>query len=100
MKYFLAIFLLTVMLANVSVSFVQQMKGSDLYELKECSTDDADEKSKVEKEKEKETYHLNNNTHIQFDVFSLAKLRKQIVVKSNRLISERHTLLPELPPEA
>ena len=98
MKYFLSIFLLIVMLANVSVAFVQQMQQSDLYELKECSTDDADEKSKVEKEKE--IYHLKNNPLVQIDVFSLAKLRKQIVVKSNRLISERHIFLPELPPEA
>ena len=98
MKYFLSIFLLIVMLANVSFSFVQQMQGSDLYELKECNTDDADEKSKVEKEKE--IYHLKNNHFIQIDVFSLAKLRKQIVGRSNCLISERHTFLPELPPEA
>ena len=86
------------MLANVSFSFVQQMQGSDLYELKECSTDDADEKSKVEKEKE--IYHLKNNHFFQIDGFSLAKLRKQIVIKSDFLISERHTFLPELPPEA
>lgn len=86
------------MLASVSVSFVEQMKGGDLYEFKECNTDDADEKSKVEKEKE--IYHLKNNPQLQIDVFSLAKLRKQIIVEDNCLISERHTLLLELPPEA
>ena len=98
MKYPLSIFLLIIMLASVSVSFVEQMKGGDSYELKECNTDDADEKSKVEKEKE--IYHFKNNPLPQIDVFSLAKLRKQIVVKNNCLISERHTFLPELPPEA
>lgn len=98
MKYFLSIFLLIIMLASVSVSFVEQMKGGDLYEFKECNTDDADEKSKVEKEKE--IYHLKNNPQLQIDVFSLAKLRKQIIVEDNCLISERHTLLLELPPEA
>ena len=86
------------MLANLSISFVQQMHQRDLNELKECSTDDADEKNKVEKEKE--TYHLKNNPLIQIDVFSLAQLRKQIVLKNDYLISERHIFLPELPPEA
>ncbi len=88
------------MLASVSVSFVEQMKGGDLYEFKECNTDDADEKRKVEKEKEKEIYHLKPNSFIKKDVFSLAMLKKQIAIKLDNLISERHTLLPELPPEA
>ena len=98
MKYFSAIFLFIVMLANLSVSFVEQMQGSDLYEIKECNTDDADEKSKVEKEKE--IYHLKNNPFVQIDVFSLATLKKQIVIENDSLISERHTFLPELPPKA
>ena len=100
MKNFLAIFLLIVMVVNVSVSFVQQMQGRDLYELKECNTDDADEKSKVEKEKEKEIYHFNANSHIKTSFFNLIKLKKQIFIKNDNLVSERHTLLPEFPPEA
>ncbi len=98
MKYFLSIFLLIVMLGNVSLSFVEKMHGCDIYELKECGSDDADGKSKVEKEKEID--HLKNNPLVLNDVFSLANLRKQIVIKGDFLISERHTLLPELPPEA
>lgn len=88
------------MLTSVSVSFVNQLKSGDIYELKECNTDDADEKSKVEKEKEKEIYNFENNSPVQIDVFSLAKLKKQIVIKNDNLISERHFFLPELPPEA
>ena len=86
------------MVASVSVSFIEQLQDGDMYELKECKTDDADEKSKVEKEKE--IYSLENHSHIKIDVFSLLKLRKQIVIVSDNLISERHIFLPELPPEA
>ena len=86
------------MVMSLSVSVVEQLQKGDIYEIKECKTDDTNEKSKVEKEKE--IYNFENNSLLQLDVFSLANLRKQIVIKNNDLISERHTFLPELPPEA
>ena len=97
MKHFLSIFLLIIMVTSLSVSAVEQLKDGDIYELKECKTDDADEKSKVEKEKE--VYNFESNSLLQIDDFSLAKLKKQIVIKNDNLKSERHTFLPELPPE-
>lgn len=99
MKSVFSIFLLIIMMTNVSVTYMQQVKLGFKYELKESNTDDADENIEVEKEKGKEVYHSN---HLNFDdhLFNLAYIKNIIVCSNDHLFSERHTFLPELPPEA
>ena len=98
MKRFFPFLLLIVMMANVSVSLVEQLRERALCELTEMSADDADEKSKTEKEKESFTvvYHI----AVGFDAFNLNKLKKSLLFCDDRLRSELHASSPYLPPEA
>ena len=96
MKFFFSIFLILVMTANVAVSFVKQLQGVDSYELTEMD-DDANEKSKTEKEKESFTY--TNHPVIQMDGCSPKTQQHALVFTNDNLIHGCHTSLPELPPK-
>ena len=103
MKSYFAAFLLLIMTTNLAVTLVHQLHGDKMYVSTEFGTDDTDEdgKSKTEKEKEKESFAfsciptLGNAWRSAPDGHS-----KSLIHKDDRPVSERHTFLPELPPEA
>ena len=87
------------MATSVTVPLLVQWQGDDVCEMKESkSDDDADDTFKIGKEKE--VYVLNSHFSFKFDAFSSESSRKTLYFKHDALISEKHTSLPELPPEA
>ena len=87
------------MATSVTVPLLVQWQGDDVCEMKESKSDDnADDTFKIGKEKE--VYILNSHLSILFDAFSSEASRKTLYFKHDALISEKHTFLPELPPEA
>ena len=99
MKIFISICLVLIMATSVTVPLLVQWQGDDVCEIKENkSADDADDTFKIGKEKE--VYVLNSHFSFKFDAFSSELSRKTLYFKHDALISEKHTFLPELPPEA
>ena len=87
------------MATSVTVPLLVQWQGDDVCEMKESKSDDnADDTLKIGKEKE--VYILNSHLSLHFDAFSSKESRKKRYFNHNAPISEKHTLLPELPPEA
>ena len=87
------------MATSVTVPLLVQWQSDDVYEMKERnSDDDADDALKVGKEKE--VYILNSHFAIKFNAYSSSESRKTLYFKHDALLSEKHTFLLEIPPEA
>lgn len=87
------------MAISVTAPLWVKWQCNDMYEMKESNADDdADDTLKIGKEKE--VYILNTHFSIKFNAFSSEESRKTLYFKHDALISEKHTFLPELPPEA
>ena len=87
------------MATSVTVPLLVQWQNDDVCEMKESKSDnDTDDTFKIGKEKE--VYILNSHLSIHFDAFSSEESRKKCYFNHDALISEKHTFLPELPPEA
>jgi hypothetical protein len=108
MKYLLSIFLLSIMLTNLAVSIVEQVKGKVAYEIKKDNADDSEEKSKAEKEFEKELekefekstpVSFAYNTFLASEHLDLLEIQTVIAIKNEKFISELFAYLPKLPPE-
>jgi hypothetical protein len=99
MKVIYAIFFLLVMFTSVTVSVMEQWQGEDVSELKESKTDDLDDTDGEEKI-EKEIYTFNQHNLLEIAFFLTKKLKKDNQYDKGSFISELHTFLPELPPEA
>jgi hypothetical protein len=101
MKVLFVIFFLLIMVTSVTVSVMEQWQGEDVSELKECKTDDFDDKDGEEKvEKEKEVYTFNQHKLIEVSLFLTRKLKKASQYGKDSFISELFASLFELPPEA
>ena len=98
MKYFLSLFLIAVILANVAAPLVEQLKGEKVCVLLEKSGEDGKDEIKVEKEKE--TYTYTNMTFFKLNRVIEENNRETLYCKHDELISECHTFLAEIPPEA
>ncbi len=99
MKYFISLFLITVIFANVAAPLVEQLKGEKICILLEDSDEEGKDEIKVEKEKE--TYIYNKTViHHKYVPIITENLRETLYFKHDELISECHTFLPEMPPEA
>ena len=99
MKIFISICLVLIMATSVTVPLLVQWQNDDVCEMKESKSDDnADDTLKIGKEKE--VYILDSHLSIHFDAFSSEDSRKTLYFKHDALVSEKHTFLPELPPEA
>ncbi len=96
------------MLTNLTVSVVEQFKGTCAYEMKQDKENDGDEKSKAEKDFEKELEKEMEKKSLSFSLpytlweigkFDLLEIQTAIIIKNEKFISELFTSLPELPPE-
>jgi hypothetical protein len=94
-----ALFFIFVMTANLAVSLVKQLQDSDMYELTEIGTDDCDEKSKTEKETEKETFTFSDQHLVHAESLSPSIQKRSLIITADRLISQSFVSLPYLPPE-
>ena len=99
MKNFISMCLVLIMTTSVIVPFLVQWQGDDVCEMKESKSDD-DTEDTFKIGKEKEVYVLNSHFSFKFDAFSSESSRKTLYFKHDALISEKHTFLPKLPPEA
>lgn len=101
---FVTQFLLIIMLMNVAAPMVLRLQGEYMGELTELSSDDADEKSKTETEteteKEKESY--SEKLHALHNLSLTDGISRQRASYFNIacLISQHHSRMLEMPPEA
>ena len=102
MLRFFTHFLLIMMLMNVAAPLVLQLQGENLCELTELSTDDADEKGKTETEteKEKETYSEKFQVLLSMHLTDGLSRQKSNCFNIACLISQHHSRMVEIPPEA
>jgi hypothetical protein len=98
MKYFLSLFLITVILANIAAPLVEQLKGEKICLLMEDGDEDGKDEIKVKKEKE--TYTFSRLNFFQLNPIIEENIRQNLYFKHDELISECHTFLPKMPPEA
>jgi hypothetical protein len=98
MKLLLSISLIIIMIASVTVPLVVQWQEEDIYELKESNSDDSDDEFKVGKEKE--IYVINSFISALAPVLSAEKNKEKQYYQHDCLVSEKHSFLPEIPPEA
>jgi hypothetical protein len=88
------------MMLNVAAPLLVQLGGEDLCELTELGSDDTtDEEGKIEFAKEKESFTYSCHLLSPTEEISLAVRKNALNTESTRMISERWTQLPELPPE-
>lgn len=100
MKFISVILLLFAMSANLVLSVVEQLCGDDIACQWECGTDDTDEEKKNEKEeKEKEVYLWKHYAAIEGCNFGKC-LKKSLFPDHEGVLSDAHTFLPEMPPDA
>jgi hypothetical protein len=97
MKLLLPIFLTIIMMASVTVPLVVQLQGEDMYELKESNGDDSDNEFKVGKEKE--VYIMNSFLSTLVPALRDKKTKEKQYYLHDRLFSENHSFLPEIPPD-
>lgn len=95
-------FLLIMMLMNVAAPMVLRLQGENMCELTEINADDADEKGKTETETEKEKESYSEKVQVLLSMHLTDGLSRQ---KSNcfniaSLISQHHSRMVEIPPEA
>ena len=98
MKLLLSISLVIIMIVSVTVPLVVQWQGEDMYELKESNSDDSDDEFKVGKEKE--VYIVNRLIAVLIPALIVEETKEQQYYKHECLVSENHSFLPEIPPEA
>jgi hypothetical protein len=86
------------MMASVIVPLVVQWQDKDSYELKESNSDDSEDEFKVGKEKE--VYIINRLIAGLVPILSSERTKEKQYYKHDCLVSENHSFLPEIPPEA
>ncbi|MDZ7880577.1 MAG: hypothetical protein U5L45_23070 [Saprospiraceae bacterium] len=98
MKLLLSISLLIIMMASVTVTTLVQWQGEDVCELKESKESDADDEFKIGKEKE--VYTINSLISMLFSDAQSEKTKEKLYYLHECLVSENHSFLPKIPPEA
>jgi hypothetical protein len=86
------------MATSVTVPLLVQWQGEDVYEMKEKSADDTDDDLKEGKEKDVYTFFIQIST--KFGAFSNENTPEKQYYKHDSAVSENHSALPDLPPEA
>jgi hypothetical protein len=99
MKLLLAISLLIIMIANVTVPVLVQWQSEDVCEIKDGKSEgDSDDEFKIGKEKE--VYIVNSYFALIFPAFFSEKTKEKQYYKHDCLMSENHAKQLEMPPEA
>ncbi len=88
------------MTLNVAIPFMEQLRGSDLYEMTKMGADDESKDGKEkETEKGKESLAFFYHSALLFNAPGLERFKKSLFPKDDHPVSELYASLPELPPE-
>ena len=93
-----AILLFLIMTANLSVSVIEQLRRSNIYELSKSNTDDSNEENKTEKVKEQESYIFSFHSTPISNIHDPLLRSSCLLGKEDRLVSEIFVSLPKRPP--
>jgi hypothetical protein len=85
------------MMTSVTLPLLVQWQGEDVCELKESKGEDSDDEFKIGKEKE--VYIINGLLPMLAPALSSEKTKEKQYYKHDCLVSEKHSFLPEIPPE-
>ena len=98
MQRFFAFFFFVIMMLNLAVPLLELL-GNRALVLVELTTDDMDEESKKETEKEKEAISFSQQNTVQRCIDAFQRLNKSKFSEAHLPVTEWHASLPDIPPE-